>query len=203
MFLSSWLCSYVYAARIKVASSSGFPMICNPIGMRLLLNPHGTEIPGSPARFNGTVHISIKYICRGLVIDPILYAGVGAAGVTAHVGATRYAGRKGSMGMLRNMYEKMIKTSKVTAQNNEIATGVWAKLVRDTKRFSNHALNQLKNLENVKFIGPIIKSPITKKITGVFGAFTAVFVLISGLSEASNNGKIAVADLKERLDLAA
>ena len=129
--------------------------------------------------------------------------GVGAAGVTAHVGATRYAGRKGSMGMLRNMYEKMIKTSKVTAQNNEIATGVWAKLVRDTKRFSNHALNQLKNLENVKFIGPIIKRKKKKKITGVFGAFTAVFVLISGLSEASHNGKIAVADLKERLDLAA
>lgn len=129
-------------------------------------------------------------------------AGVGAAGVTAHVGATRYAGRQGSMGMLRNMYEKMIKTSKVTAQNNEIATGIWAKLVRDTKRFSSHAMKQLKNFENMKFIGPIIKSPITKKLTGAFGAVTAVFVLISGLSDASKNGRIAVADLKEKLDLA-
>ena len=50
---------------------------------------------------------------------------------------------------------------------------------------------------------PIIKSPITKKLTGAFGALTAVFVLISGLSDASKNGKIAVADLKEKLDLAA
>lgn len=129
--------------------------------------------------------------------------GVGAAGVTAHVGATRYAGRKGSMGMLRNMYEKMIKTSKVTAQNNEIATGVWAKLVRDTKRFSQYAMTKLKAFENMKIIGPIIKSPITKKLTGAFGAATAVFVLISSLGEASRNGKISIADLKERLDLAA
>ena len=129
--------------------------------------------------------------------------GVGAAGVTAHVGITRYSGRKGSMGMLRNMYENMIKTSKVTAQNNEIATGVWAKLVRDTKRFSNHAMTKLKAFENAKFIGPIIKSPVTKKLTGAFGAVTAVLVLISGLSDASRNGKIAIADIKEKLDMAA
>ena len=129
--------------------------------------------------------------------------GVGAAGVTAHVGATRYAGRQGTMGMLRSMYEKMIKTSKVTAQNNEIATGIWAKLVRDTKKFGNHALKQLMKFQDNKFIGPIVKSPVTKKLTGAFGAATAVFVLISGLSEASKNGKIAVADIKEKLDLAA
>lgn len=129
--------------------------------------------------------------------------GVGAAGVTAHVGATRYAGRQGSMGMLRNMYEKMIKTSKVTAQNNELATGIWAKLVRDTKKFGNHALKQLMKFQDNKFIGPIVKNPLTKKLTGAFGAATAVLVLISGLSDASKNGKIAVADIKEKLDLAA
>ncbi len=122
--------------------------------------------------------------------------GVGAAGVTAQVGTSRGT-------MLRNMYERVIKTSKITARNNEIATGVWAKLVRDTKRFSKFAMNKLKTFENTKIIGPIIKSPITKKLTGAFGAATAVFVLISGLSEASKNGKIAVADLKEKLDIAA
>ena len=122
--------------------------------------------------------------------------GVGAAGVTAHVGTSRGT-------MLRNMYDKVIKTSKMTARNNELATGIWAKLVRDTKKFGNHAMKWLKGFENTKFIGPIIKSPITKKLTGAFGAVTAVFVLISGLSEASKNGKIAVADLKEKLDLAA
>lgn len=122
--------------------------------------------------------------------------GVGAAGVTAHVGTA-----KGTM--LRNMYDKVIKTSKMTARNNEIATGVWAKLVKDTKRFSSHAMTKLKAFENTKFIGPIIKSPLTKKLTGAFGAVTAVFVLISSLGEASKNGKIAVADLKEKLDIAA
>jgi len=122
--------------------------------------------------------------------------GVGAAGVTAHVGTARGT-------MLRNMYDKVIKTSKLTAQNNEIATGVWAKLVRDTKRFSKHAMTKLQAFENTKFIGPIIKSPITKKLTGVFGGVTAVFVLISSLGEASKNGKITVSDLKERLDMPA
>lgn len=122
--------------------------------------------------------------------------GVGAAGVTAHVGAS-----KGTM--LRNMYEKVIKTSKLTAQNNEIATGIWAKLVKNTKRFSNHAMNWLKGFENTKFIGPIIKSPITKKLTWAFGAVTAVFVLISSLGEASKNGKITISDIKEKLDIAA
>ncbi len=122
--------------------------------------------------------------------------GVGAAGVTAHVGTSRGT-------MLRNMYERIIKTSKLTAQNNEIATGIWAKLVRDTKKFGSHAFKWLKSFENTKFIGPIIKSPITKKLTGVFGGVTAVFVLISSLGEASKNGKIAVSDLKEKLDMPA
>lgn len=122
--------------------------------------------------------------------------GVGAAGVTAHVGAS-----KGTV--LRNMYDKVIRTSKITAQNNEIATGIWAKLVKDTRRFSKFAMTKLKSFENTKIIGPIIKSPLTKKLTGAFGAVTAVFVLISSLGEASKNGRIAVADLKEKLDIAA
>lgn len=122
--------------------------------------------------------------------------GVGAAGVTAQVGTARGT-------MLRNMYERVVKTHKLAAQNNEIATGIWANLVRNTKRFSNHAMTKLKAFENTKFIGPIIKSPITKKLTGIFGGVTAVFVLISGLSEASKNGKITVADIKQRLDTAA
>ena len=122
--------------------------------------------------------------------------GVGTAGVTAQVGTARGT-------TLRNMYEKVLKTSKLTAQNKDVATGIWANLVRNTKRFSNYAMTKLKTLENVKFIGPIIKSPITKKLTGVFGGVMAVFVLISGWSEASRNGKITVADIKQRLDMAA
>ena len=122
--------------------------------------------------------------------------GVGTAGVTAQVGTARGT-------TLRNMYEKVLRTSKLTAQNKDVATGIWANLVRNTKRFSNHAMNWLKGFENTKFIGPIIKSPVTKKLTGAFGAVTAVFVLISGLSEASRNGRIAIGDIREKLDIAA
>ena len=122
--------------------------------------------------------------------------GVGTAGVTAQVGTARGT-------TLRNMYDKVLRTSKLTAQNKDVATGIWAKLVKDTKKFSNHAMKWLKGFENTKFIGPIIKSPVTKKLTGAFGAVTAVFVLISGLSEASRNGRIAIEDIREKLDIAA
>ena len=64
-------------------------------------------------------------------------------------------------------------------------------------------MKKLKAFENTKIIGPIIKSPITKKVTGVFGGITAVFVLISGLSEAAQDGKFAIGELANKFDTAA
>ena len=56
-------------------------MICSPIGSPAVLHPHGTEMPGSPARLTGTVEMSCKYICSGFSISPMRYAVVGAVGV--------------------------------------------------------------------------------------------------------------------------
>lgn len=126
-------------------------------------------------------------------------AGVGAAGVTAHVATTR----KSSMGMLRKMYADMMQATKTVPQTKEVATGLWGRLVRDTKRFSGHAMKHLLKFKDNKILGPIIKSPVMKKITGLFGGVTAFFVLITGLSETSKNGKIALADIKDRFNIAA
>ncbi len=123
-------------------------------------------------------------------------AEVGAVGVTAHVGAG-----KGSM--LQQMYQNVIKTRNQAARSEKVATGIWARLSKDTKRFSEFAMKKLKAFENTKIIGPIIKSPITKKVTGVFGGITAVFVLISGLSEAAQDGKFAIGELANKFDTAA
>lgn len=129
--------------------------------------------------------------------------GVGAAGVTAGVGASRFSARKGTMGMLRNMYENMIKTSKAASQNKEVATGLWAKFVRDSKKFANHAWSKIIKLQDNKFIGPIVKSPFMKKATAVFGGVTAGFVLISGLGKATKDGRVMIDDIKDRLNIAA
>src|SRR2546425_8734685 len=47
-------CSYANEARRTVASSNGLPINCRPMG-NPLENPHGTEMPGRPARFTGIV----------------------------------------------------------------------------------------------------------------------------------------------------
>ena len=52
-----------------------------------MLNPPGTEIPGRPAIFTGTVYISSRYISSGFeVFSPNLNAGFGAVGIiiTSH-----------------------------------------------------------------------------------------------------------------------
>ena len=57
-------------------------MNCRPIG-RLFESPHGTEIPGKPARFTGVVNKSFAYIVNGSSISsPILNAVVGVVGPT-------------------------------------------------------------------------------------------------------------------------
>ena len=44
--------------------------------------PHGIEIPGNPAIFTDTVHMSAKYISNGLFdFEPISNATVGDVGV--------------------------------------------------------------------------------------------------------------------------
>ena len=48
-------CSYACATRSTVASSKCRPKICSPIGSPSRVSPHGTEIPGMPARFAVTV----------------------------------------------------------------------------------------------------------------------------------------------------
>ena len=46
----SWAASYAWAIASRSASRNGWPMTCRPIGRPPFVNPHGTEIPGSPAR---------------------------------------------------------------------------------------------------------------------------------------------------------
>ena len=53
-------------------------------------------------------------------------------------------------------------------------------------------------LKNSKFIGPIINSPVTKKLAGVAGGALAFFVLVTGVNKAVKTGAIAVDDFKHQ-----
>lgn len=58
------------------------PISCIPIGIPLLSTAIGIDIAGNPAILTGTVHISAKYISKGLFdLSPILNATVGDVGV--------------------------------------------------------------------------------------------------------------------------
>src|SRR4030042_6724400 len=76
-------CSYAYATFRIDSSSKCFPINCSPIGRLFELNPHGIEMPGTPAKFTEIVKISDRYIWSGsAVFSPILNAAVGEVGVT-------------------------------------------------------------------------------------------------------------------------
>ena len=48
-------CSYAWAARKSVGSSSERPISCSPIGRPAALKPQGTEMAGSPVMLAGMV----------------------------------------------------------------------------------------------------------------------------------------------------
>src|SRR5580700_3169665 len=74
-------CSYACATRRTRASSKRGAITCNPTG-RPSTKPHGTEMPGTPARFAGRVTASHMYMESGSSRDPIGNATLGEVGHT-------------------------------------------------------------------------------------------------------------------------
>ena len=72
--------------RSIVASSKGRAMTCRPTGSSLpptLTKPAGTDMPGRPAMFTGSVNTSFRYIAIGSsTFSPIRNAVVGEVGET-------------------------------------------------------------------------------------------------------------------------
>src|SRR4029453_8772127 len=69
------------AMRSTRASSQGLPRICRPMGRLALVNPQGGLSPGSPARLQGKVKTSLRYIASGsLTFSPMRKAAVGEVG---------------------------------------------------------------------------------------------------------------------------
>src|SRR6185369_4897114 len=78
---SPTVASMTAPARSSAASSSGRSRSCAPIGRPSPVRPHGTLMPGSPARLHDSVNTSPRYMSIGVALAPNANAGVGAVGV--------------------------------------------------------------------------------------------------------------------------
>ena len=63
-----------------VASSSAGASTCTPTGRPSSPTPNGTDMAGWPARFDGIVHTSFRYMASGSALAPSAKAVVGDVG---------------------------------------------------------------------------------------------------------------------------
>ena len=121
-------------------------------------------------------------------------AGVGgAAGVTTS--ATKMAGLS-----LQKMMANVTSTAERVSENAEKATTLWGKFKKNTTIFTKDILARFKALENTKFIGAIVKSPIVKKSAALFGGALAFFVLVTGVNKAVKTSVQAAGDIKNKVE---
>ena len=128
----------------------------------------------------------------------------GAAGLSTQ--ATRMAGKRGlnanaarnAEHQLQNMMEQTQRAMQNVNQNSQVAIGLWANFKSNIKFYTNDIIKRLESLKNTKFIGPIVNSPVTKKLAGAAGGALAFFVLVTGVNKAVKTGAIAVDDFKSQ-----
>ncbi len=123
--------------------------------------------------------------------DVAMGAGVGT--YAAHK-ASKSAAMKAAMG-------KFSSSVATTQRNAKEVTGLWGKFQNDIKRFSGSLMHRMDKLKNAKFIGAIIKNPAVRYATRGLGVVMAFFALITGVSKAIRNGRLAVGDLKDRFSV--
>lgn len=121
----------------------------------------------------------------------------GAASLTAK--AANAASKKNvasvKLGTMMNSTQQAMMSAN---KSSKAAKSLWASFKNNIKFYTNDILRRLEGLKDAKFIGPIIKSPIMKKMAGFAGGALAFFVFITGINKAVKDGEIAVVDIKNK-----
>lgn len=126
-----------------------------------------------------------------------------AAG-TGLAGATAYQAKRSSVNsFLRDWFSRLTTTTKTTRQNAPEVIGLFGKFKKNVGMFTASIINKAMKFKDMKFIGPIINSPVTKGVASFLGVGMAFFALVTGIDKAYRNGKIAVSDIKDKLNMAA
>ena len=121
--------------------------------------------------------------------------GVGATGA----GAAAYQAKRTTVNRtLQTWFSNLTTTTRNARQNAAEVTGLFGRFKQNFARFSGSIIKQVSKYENMKFIGPIVKSPIMKGVAGIFGGAMAFFALVTGLDKAYRNGKLAFVNTASR-----
>ena len=124
----------------------------------------------------------------------------GAAGVTT---ATRFAGKRAlkheaKADMLAEMYAQVGRTMNNVNEGTQVTSGMWHAFKANMTKYTRSVETLMLKMKDAKFIGPIIKSPITAKYSALAGGALAFFVLVTGINKAARSGALAVDDLKNK-----
>lgn len=126
-----------------------------------------------------------------------------AAG-TGVTGAAAYQAKRSSVNnYLKSWFSKLTATTRTTRQNAQEVTGLFGKFKQNVRIFSTSIIDKAMKFQDMKFIGPIIKSPVTKGVASFLGVGMAFFALVTGIDKAYRNGKIAVDDMRNKFNMAA
>lgn len=125
----------------------------------------------------------------------------GAAGVTTT--AAKAVGKRASQleakeQALQQMMTNVNKTSRAITKNTKEAEGLFATFKINIKRYTDDIIKRLSKLQDSKYLAPIVKSPITKKVAGLCGGALAFFVLVTGVNKACRTGALAIDDFKRQ-----
>ena len=117
--------------------------------------------------------------------------------------ASKYASRRGLAGgesTLQQMMRATTEAAKITGEGAKQASGFIGRFKVNAKIFAQDALKYAEKLQKNKVLGPIVKSPVLKKVAGGFGTVMAFFVLLTEGTKAAENGTLAVDDFKNRIE---
>ena len=131
-----------------------------------------------------------------------------AQDVATAVGGTGFAAKASRMASKRglqqgeNTLQSMMQTTQNVMQGTsrtiKESKGLAASFKRHYKMFKGDAIKFFSKWKDSKVLGPIVKSPVVRGIASGFGGILAVFVLISGVNRAIENGELAFNDLKNQ-----
>ena len=132
--------------------------------------------------------------------------GVGAAaGISG--AAYRTAGKRALQAEIKaqnlergfnQVVETVTTTSRNISRNTEAVSGLWGSFKTNITKYTKQLRGYANRFKDTKVIGAIVKSPVTKAATKVFGGALAFFVLITGVSKAVRTGAIAFEDIKSQ-----
>lgn len=124
----------------------------------------------------------------------------GAAGVGA---AAKFAGKRALKNeakseALAEMYAQVGRTMNTVNEGSKATSGLWHAFRANMKKYTQSVETLMMRFKDAKYIGPIIKSPITAKFSALAGGALAFFVLVTGINKAARSGSLAIDDLKNK-----